>query len=197
MVFDIGGVLLDWDPRHLYSRLIADAAERDRFLAEVCTMDWNLTLDRGRSFDDACADLAAEHPEHRELIDAWKRQDEMVAGEIPGVAAVVGRLRAAQVPLYLLTNMPSPVFRARVQKYEVLQGFHGAVVSGDEGVLKPSAEIFGVLATRFGLRPASTLFVDDSETNVRGAEALGFQAHHFRDAACLEATLTGLRLLNA
>ena len=192
VVFDIGGVLLDWDPRHLYRRLIADDAEREWFLAEVCTTEFNLSLDAGRSFDEACAELAAAFPDHADLVHAWARQDEMIAGEVPGVADLVRRLGTAGVPRYLLTNMPADVFRARQDTYEVLREFDGAVVSGEEGVLKPSAEIFAVLVERLGLVPAEALFIDDSAVNVEGARAAGLQAHQFVDAATLEAELAPL-----
>lgn len=195
VVFDIGGVLIDWNPRHLYRRLIPDADQLEHFLAEICTMEWNLTLDAGRSFDDACDALARQHPDHAELIHAWRRQDEMVAGEIPGTAALVGRLRDRGVPLYLLTNMPSAVYRSRVEHFPVLREFAGAVVSGDEGVLKPSAAIFERLIARFGCDPATTLFIDDTERNVIGARALGFEAHHFIRAEELEVALAGYGLL--
>lgn len=195
VVFDIGGVLLDWDPRHLYRHLIAEEAERERFLAEVCTMDWNLTLDAGRPFADACAELAAVHPDHADLIHAWSRQDEMVAGEVPGTADLVRRLTDGATPRYLLTNMPADVFAARVRRFTVLQAFDGAVVSGEEGVLKPSAEIFAVLLERFGLVAGETLFVDDSAANVDGARAVGLEAHHFTDAATLETDLQERGLL--
>jgi 2-haloacid dehalogenase len=189
VVFDIGGVLLDWDPRHLYRDLIPDEETREWFLAEVCTTEWNLSLDAGRPFDEACDELASRHPEHAELVLAWKRQDEMVAGEVAGTADLVRRLKADSVPLYLLTNMPSEVFRARRDRFEVLRQFDGAVVSGEEGVLKPSPAIFETLVGRFDLEPASTLFIDDSEINVHGARAAGLQAHHFVDAATLAAEL--------
>jgi len=195
VVFDIGGVLLDWDPRHLYRRLIPDEAEREWFLAEVCTMDWNLTLDAGRPLADACADLVAVHPDHADLIQAWARQDEMVAGEVPGTADLVQRLADGGTPRYLLTNMPADVFAARRRHFAVLQAFDGAVVSGEEGVLKPSAEIFGVLLERFGLIAEETLFVDDSVMNIDGAQAVGLEAHHFTDAATLEADLQERDLL--
>lgn len=197
VVFDIGGVLLDWDPRHLYRDLVADPAELEWFLANVCTMVWNAELDAGRPFDDACDALASAHPDHAELVHAWKRQDEMIAGEVAGTADVVRELRASGVPLYLLTNMPTDVFAARHAKYGVLQGFDGAVVSGDEGVLKPSPEIFQIVTSRFGLEPAETLFIDDSEPNVAGARAAGLQALHFVDAPTLRAALADLDLLPA
>ena len=189
VVFDIGGVLLDWNPRHVYRHLLEDAAERERFLAEVCTPEWNASIDAGRSLDEACEELSARFPDQAELIQAWKRQDEMVAGVIPGMPEVVARLRAARIPRYLLTNMPAPVFRARVERYPLLRDFDGAVVSGDEGLLKPSPEIFALLVDRFAIEPATTLFIDDTEVNVRGAEAVGFHGHHFTDAAALTAVL--------
>jgi 2-haloacid dehalogenase len=189
VVFDIGGVLLDWNPRHLYDRLIADDAERERFLAEVCTPAWNAELDLGRSFDEACTELADRFPDQAELIHAWTRQDEMVAGVIPGMPELVERVQAAHVPRYLLTNMAAKDFRDRVERYPILQGFDGAVVSGDEGLAKPSAEIFGLLVSRFGVDPAESLYIDDTAANVRAAEAVGFRAHHFTDAASLAEVL--------
>ena len=119
----------------------------------------------------------------------------MIAGEVPGTAELVGRLKAKGVPLHLLTNMPVDVFLSRRERYPVLQAFDGAVVSGEEGVLKPSKEIFAVLIERFGLEPAATLFVDDAQVNVDGAQAVGLQAHRFVDADGLEAVLVDAGLL--
>ena len=189
VVFDIGGVLLEWDPRLLYRELLPDPADLDRFLAEICNPDWNATLDAGRPFDEACDELATRHPDQAKLIHAWKRQDEMIAGEIAGTAELVARLDDAGIPLYLLTNMPAEVFAARRARYPVLQRFDGAVVSGEEGVLKPSAEIFAILRRRFDLDPAATLFVDDLEVNVAGAAAARFLVHRFVDAPALAAAL--------
>jgi 2-haloacid dehalogenase len=179
VVFDIGGVLLHYDPRLLYRSLIPDTDELEWFLAEVCSEEFNASLDAGCPFDDAAAELAARYPDHEALIRAWSRHEEMVSGEIPGTVAIVSRLRAAGVPLYLLTNMPADVFAIRRDRYAVLRQFDGAVVSGEEGVLKPSADIFERLRDRFGLDPAQTLFVDDLEANVAGARAAGFLAHRF------------------
>lgn len=195
VVFDIGGVLLDWDPRHLYRQLIDDADEMERFLAEVCTGAWNATLDAGRSFDEACAELAAEHPDRADLIHAWKRQADMIAGEVPGTAAIVDRLAEGRVPLYLLTNMPAAVFDERQATYRVLQRFDGAVVSGRDGVMKPTQEAFAYVAGRFGLDPAATLFIDDSPANVEAARAAGYVAHHFTSAEHLATELRSLGLL--
>ena len=188
IVFDIGGVLLDWDPSRVYRDRL-DPAALDRFLSEICTPEWNATLDAGRPLDEACGELAARFPDHAQLIHAWKRQDEMIAGEIAGTAEIVDRLKAAGVPLYLLSNMPADVFAARRARYQVLQRFDGAVVSGEEGVLKPSPEIFAILRDRYSLVPHETLFVDDQPANVAGARAAGFLAHRFVDAATLAAAL--------
>jgi 2-haloacid dehalogenase len=195
VVFDIGGVLLDWQPRLLYDQLLDDPAELDWFLAEVCTHEWNLTLDAGRSFDEACGELAARHPDHAHLVHAWRRQDEMIAGEVAGVAELIDALDE-RVPRFLLTNMPADVFAARLERYEVLRRFHGAVVSGEEGVLKPSRAIFEILLTRFDLDPATTLFIDDAEVNAAGARAAGLHAHHFTDAARLATELRSRRLID-
>jgi 2-haloacid dehalogenase len=192
VVFDIGGVLLDWNPRYLYEQLIEDPAELDRFLTEVCTMDWNLSLDAGTPFDEGCRALALEHPEHEELIHAWKRQGDMVRGEIAGTRAVVERLHAAGVPLYLLTNMPGDVFEERRRTYDVFEYFDGAVVSGIDGVIKPSREIFDLVVARFDLDARRTLFIDDSERNVRAAAEAGFVVHHFTDAGALDAAVRRL-----
>lgn len=185
VVFDIGGVLLDWNPRYLYEQLIPDTAELDRFLAEVCTLEWNGTFDAGTPFADGCAALAAQHPRHSDLIHAWARQAEMVRGEVPGTRAVVERLHAAGVPLYLLTNMPAEVFEERRRTFDVLSYFDGAVVSGVERVLKPDPAIFELVLERFALEAATTLFIDDALPNVEAAAALGFVTHHFTDAAAL------------
>ena len=187
VVFDIGGVLLDWDPRHLYEQLIPDEQELDRFLGEICTLEWNGIFDAGTSFDDGCRALAEQHPQHEELIHAWKRQDDMIRGELAGTRAVVDRLHAAGVPLYLLTNMPGDVFEARRARFDVFSRFDGAVVSGVEGLLKPDPRIFELVLERFALDPTTTLFVDDALRNVEAAAAVGFVTHHFTDAATLEA----------
>ena len=192
-IFDIGGVLLDWDPRHLYQHLIPDVAELDRFLGEICTLEWNLTFDAGTPFDEGCRALAAEHPDHAELIHQWRRQAEMVRGEVAGTRAVVERLHADGVPLYLLTNMPAEVFDERARTYDVFEYFDGAVVSGVERVLKPDRRIFELAAERFALEPGRTAFVDDSPRNVAAAADVGFLAHHFTDAAALDAWLANLR----
>ena len=180
VVFDLGGVLIDWDPRHLYRKLLADEAAVEEFLATVCTPEWNEELDRGRPFAEAVAELAERHPTHADAIAAYhQRWPEMLGGDIPGGVEVLAELRAAGVPLYALTNWSAETFGTARQRFEFLAWFDGVVVSGEERVTKPDPRIFEVLLDRFGLAPEATLFVDDSSDNVAAARRLGLDAVEF------------------
>jgi 2-haloacid dehalogenase len=190
VVFDIGGVLLDWDPRYLYRKLFDDEEEMNRFLQEVCTMEWHDAHDRGKPADVSCTELAAAHPDHEELIWAWtQRSEEMIAGPIPDTVELLRDLKAAGVPCYALTNMEAETYPLRFERFPFLRWFDGTVVSCFEGVAKPDAEIFKRLLSRFELTPASTLLIDDSPRNVRAALALGMQAIEFRSAAAVRQSL--------
>lgn len=196
VVFDIGGVLLDWDPRHLYRSLIADERERERFLAEVCTMGWHAAHDLGVPFAQSAAALIRRHPEHAELIRAWgARSEEMVAGEIEGTVAILRELIGGGVPCYALTNMERETYALRVRRHGFMRMFAGTVVSSHEGVMKPDRAIFDRLVDRFGLDVGATLFVDDAAANVAAAAALGFRAVRFTTPARLRATLVELGIL--
>jgi 2-haloacid dehalogenase len=196
VVFDIGGVLLDWDPRHLYRKLFADEEAMNRFLDQVCTMEWHQRHDRGYSVVESCEKLATAHPEHAELIRAWgHRGEEMVAGPIDGSVEILKELRRAGVACYALTNMERESYPRRVARYPFLSWFDGAVVSGFEGVIKPDPEIFRLLLSRFDLRPESTLVIDDSAANVEAARTLGMHALRFRSPAQLRAELERMRVL--
>jgi 2-haloacid dehalogenase len=131
-VFDLGGVLVDWNPRYLYRTLFGgDAAAMERFLAEVCTPAWNDEQDRGRPFAEACALLVRDHPDQRELIEAWPfRFDETMAGPIPGTVEILAELRARDVPLYALSNWSAETFPRAQARFPFLQWFRGIVISG-------------------------------------------------------------------
>jgi 2-haloacid dehalogenase len=190
VVFDIGNVLIQWDPRHLYRRLLADEADCDRFLAEVCTAAWNLEQDRGRPWAEAIAERIALFPGQADLIRAYsERWHEMVPGEVPGTVALLEQLRAAGVPLYAITNFSCEKFAEAQARFPVLTRFIDVVVSGEVRLVKPDPAIYRLLLERNRLDAAGCLFIDDSAANVRAAEALGMQAHHFRDAAGLAAAL--------
>jgi 2-haloacid dehalogenase len=197
VIFDLGGVLLDWDPRHLYRKLFdGDEAAMERFLAEICTMAWHLQHDAGRPFAETCAELKLKHPGHDALIDAFAhRHDEMTAGAIPGTVALLERLAADGVPLYAITNFPAQTFPLARQKFPFLGIFRDVAVSGIERVLKPSAELFNILLRRNGLAAAESIFIDDSIKNVEAARTLGLHAIHFRSADRLEQELLELGVL--
>lgn len=189
VVFDLGGVVLDWDPDHLYRSLIPDPDQRRTFLSEVCSWAWHSQHDAGRPMAETIPELCSRHPEHTELIEAWSsRYVEMVSGEVDGMAALITRVWG-HVPTYALTNMPAEVMAPLRAAYPVLDAFDGAVVSGVERVVKPDRAIFDLLVGRFDLDPAETLFVDDLEPNVAGATEAGLRAVRFTTADALEAVL--------
>jgi 2-haloacid dehalogenase len=181
VVFDIGGVLLDWDPRHLYRKLISDPAEMEWFLANVCTPEWHERHDRGLSTAESCAALAEEWPRYAGLILAWsERGEEMVAGPLPEGVKLLRRVIESGLPCYALTNMEAETYPKRVARYDFLRCLTGAVVSGFEGIAKPDREIFELLLRRFGLDAATTLFVDDRAVNVAAAADVGMEAMVYR-----------------
>jgi 2-haloacid dehalogenase len=198
VVFDLGGVLIDWDPRHLYRTLFDDQAEMEHFLATVTTPEWNREQDAGRPWSEAIEELARRHPERRELITAyWERWHETLGDAIEHTVEVLDELRGTGVRLFALTNWSGETFPVARPRYPFLEWFEGIVVSGDERLIKPDPAIFEVLVERYGLEPATTLFIDDQPANVAAARELGFQALRFVDGASLRRDLRGLGLLPA
>ncbi|MGC8633265.1 MAG: HAD family hydrolase [Candidatus Limnocylindrales bacterium] len=197
VVFDLGGVLIDWDPRYLYRRLFGgDQAAMEVFLAEVCTPQWNAGQDAGRPWGEAVAELSARHPEARELILAFdQRWEEMLGGPIEGSVELLAELRAARLPLYALSNWSAAKFPIARARYPFLGWFRDVVISGEVGLLKPDPAIYRLLLDRQGLLPRHTLYVDDSEPNVDAARRVGMRALHFRDAGTLRRELAAMGLL--
>jgi 2-haloacid dehalogenase len=180
VVFDIGGVLLDWDPRHLYRKLFDDPAEMDDFLDRICTPRWHLSHDLGADIEASCRSLAARHPGHADLIMAWwQRGEEMIAGQIDGTVTILADLKAAGLRCYALSNMEADRFAVRRRRYPFFELFDGCVISGAEGVVKPDPAIFDLLRTRYGLPPGRTVFIDDNPANVAAAAGLGLVAVEF------------------
>jgi 2-haloacid dehalogenase len=195
VVFDIGGVLLDWDPRYLYRQLFDDPDEMSDFLDRVCTRDWHRAHDLGADIHQSCRELARQHPERAELIMAWaERGEEMVAGQIDGTVEVLAGLKATGIPCFALSNMEPVPFERRLARFPFLTWFDGCVISGIEGVAKPDREIFDILLARHDLDPARTVFIDDLPYNVAAASALGMTAIQFRGPAELRRDLTTLGL---
>jgi 2-haloacid dehalogenase len=196
VIFDFGGVLVDWDPRHLYRKLIAEEAAMERFLGEICNSPWNVEQDRGRSLADATRLLVERHPEQRALIEAYYgRWIEMVGGLIPDSVAILEELDRRGVPLYGLTNWSAETFEIARPMLSFLSRLRGVLVSGRVKLIKPDRAIYDLLAADFGLEPRRCLFIDDSAANVEGAIAAGFQAVRFSDPATLRRDLVRLGLL--
>jgi len=195
VIFDLGGVLIDWNPRHLYRTLFDDAAEMEAFLRDVCAPAWNLEQDRGRPWAQAIAELSAVHPDKAELIAAYRgRWHEMLKGPIDGTVAILEALHAAEVPLYALTNWSAETYPIAEELYGFLGLFRGVVVSGRIGLIKPDAAIYAHTIERFGVLPERTVFIDDSVRNVAGAAATGLRALHFTAPEPLARDLAALGL---
>ena len=196
VIFDVGRVLYHWDPRHLYARLI-DGEALDAFLRDVVTTEWHFQHDAGRDFADTSAELIAQHPHHRELIEAWRvRFGETIPGPIDGMPELVAELDAAGVPLFAITNFSHefwPPFRAR--EAAMFDRFRAIVVSGDEKLVKPDPAIDRLALDRFGLRAEEAVFVDDNAANIAAAAALGIHAILFTDEPGLRRELMRLALL--
>jgi 2-haloacid dehalogenase len=199
VVFDLGGVLIDWDPRHLYRKLFAgDEAAMEQFLATVCTHEWNRRQDAGRSFAEGAHLLKTEHPDKAELIDAYgTRFDEMIAGPIAGSVEILAELRDRDLPLYGLTNWSAETYPPARERFGFLSWFRGILVSGEVGVIKPDLRIFELLIERFAIDPHSAVYIDDVEANITAARPLGIHTIHFTTPAALREELVELGLLRS
>ncbi len=198
-VFDLGGVLLDWNPRYLYRKLFnGDEAGMEHFLSNVCTQAWNSQQDAGRPFAEACAALKLEHPQHAELIDAWiERQPEMISGEIPGTVEILAELRQRQVPLYALSNWSAETFPLSLKRFDFLHWFQGIVLSGEVRANKPDPRIFEHFFKTHAIDPSQTVYVDDLPRNVDAANSFGMHGILFTDPPALRDELVKLGLLDS
>lgn len=196
VVFDLGGVLIDWNPRHLYRQLFDDEAAMERFLAEVCHSAWNEEQDRGRTFAEAIEEAALRFPEHRVLIEAYHRRwGEMLAGPIEGTVALLAELKEAGHELHALTNWSVETFPIARERYAFLDWFGSILVSGEERLIKPDPRIFQLLLERIGRAADACVYIDDNPKNAAAAAALGFDAVHFRSPEQLRADLARLGVL--
>jgi 2-haloacid dehalogenase len=198
-VFDLGGVVIDWNPRYLYRKLFnGNETAMEQFLATVCTSAWNEQQDAGRSFADGCASLKRLYPDKAELIDAWfQRYDEMLAGEIPGTVDILQGLRSRGVPIYALSNWSAETFPIAVSRFECLSWFNGVLLSGDVKLLKPDRRIFEIFLDTFRIEPSRAIYIDDRSENVEAAIGLGMRGVVFRGSGALRAELTQEGLLPA
>jgi 2-haloacid dehalogenase len=192
LIFDLGGVVLDWNPRHLFRTLIPAEADREKFLTEICSPQWNAQMDAGKPSAEAVAELSAEHPDHAGLIRAyWDRWPEMLGGLVPGMAELLADLAADGRDLYAITNFNGEVWPVTRQLFPVLDCFKDVIVSSFERLAKPDRAIFDLALRRFGVAASDCLFIDDVPANVEGARAAGIAAVQFTSAPVLRRLLLG------
>ncbi len=196
VVWDVGHVLYDWDPRFLYEKLIPEPARLDWFLSNVVTRAWHFQHDAGRPFSETSAELIALHPEQQSLIaDYGPRWLETIPGPMPGTHALVERLAAAGVPQYGITNFSGEFWDRFRPTAPLFDHFRDIVVSGHERLVKPDPAIYALAQSRFGLGAGEAIFIDDNPANVEGARKAGWLAHRFESAEALETELEGLGLI--
>lgn len=196
IIFDFGGVLLDWNPRHLYRRLIPDPLELDRFLSEIQFAEWNVQQDKGRPFAQGVAEHSARFPQYAGLIRAYHEHwEDSVVGPIAGSVEVLRSLKAAGHAVYGLSNWSAETFPIAYRQHDFFQLLDGYIISGDVGIVKPDPAIFELLLRKIGRPAQACLFIDDSTTNVDAARQLGFQTILFRSPEQLRAELQQLGLL--
>ena len=190
VLWDVGNVIVRWDPRTLYSKIFPEPGERDRFLAEVCTMSWHAEHDRGLPMAEGVARLTARFPEHAEAIAAWKsRWWEMFSGPILETTDAIEALHARGVPMFGLTNLSDEVAEGTLTMHPAFGLLSDIVVSGREGLIKPDPRLYAVACERARMTAGELLFVDDSPANIAAAAALGFHTHLFEDPSTLAPAL--------
>lgn len=183
IVFDFGGVLVDWNPRYLYDKYFGDEERSQWFLDNICLYSWNLQMDGGKPFAEGVRELQAEHPEWTEAIGIYHtRWIEMMGGEVEGTADVLRALKRAGYGIYGLTNWSAETFPLIRDTYPVFGEFDGIVVSGEEHLLKPDAAIYRCLIDRYGLQAEESIFIDDNAANVEAARGVGMKALQFESA---------------
>ena len=197
VLFDLGHVVVDWQPIRLYRELFETEAEAEAFVRDVCNMDWHVHHDRGVSMADNAKPLIAQYPQYETQILAWrKRWLDMFEGYVPGMPALMARLEENRAPLFGLSNLPAEIAQETFDAFPMIKLLRDVVVSGEEKVVKPDREIYEIALARMGNPdPGDVLFTDDRENNCTAAERLGIKAHHFTGAEGFEARLVSEGLL--
>lgn len=198
IIFDLGGVLIDWNPDYMYKKIIQDENQRKWFLENICTSDWNEAQDGGRSIEEANELLIQSFPEYKELILAYyTRWEEMLNGPIVGTVDIFRSLKSQNKHgIYALTNWSAETFPRALELFDFLHWFDGRVVSGEEKTRKPFKEIYDIIINRFDLIPTETLFIDDNLRNIQAAQALGIVSIHFQSPEQLRKELIEHKILS-
>lgn len=194
IIFDLGGVLIDWNPRYLYRKIFKTEEEITWFFENICTPAWNDEQDAGRSFVEATEELVLKYPEHEVAVRAWYgRWQETIEGSLPDTVAILQQLKEQKNHrLYALTNWSAETFPWALEKFDFLHWFEGVVVSGMEKTRKPFPDFYQILFNRYNVDPARAVFIDDNIKNVVGAQAVGMRAIHFQSSAQLRQELDQL-----
>lgn len=197
IIFDLGNVLINWEPKLLYNKIFDLEEKTNHFLENICTLTWNEEQDAGRSLEAGTKALIAEFPQHKTEIEAYyDRWEEMLDGSIEGSVEILRRLKASgKYKIYALTNWSSELFPIALRNFEFLNWFDGIVVSGDEGIRKPHPDFFKILFDRYQVKPEDTVFIDDNLRNVEASKKLGLKTIRFTSAEQLEKELQDLNIL--
>lgn len=191
IIFDLGGVLIDWNPAYVFDKLIADEAKRKHFFDNICTAEWNEEQDAGRSIREANELLVAQHPEWKEYIEAYYgRWEEMLGGPIDESVNIFKQLKeSSNYRFYALTNWSAELFPIALDRYDFLHWFDGRLVSGEEKMRKPFPEFFQLLLNRFNIKKEEAIFIDDNLRNAEAAQQFGLQTIRFINPAQLKEEL--------
>jgi len=197
IIFDLGGVLIDWNPNYVFDKVFDDEEKKKYFFENICTADWNEKQDAGRTLKEATEELVTLHPEWEEPIRAYYgRWEEMLGGPIEESVELFRQLKQnGKYKLYALTNWSSETFPKALELYDFLHWFDGRVVSGEEKMRKPFPEFYKVILDRYNLTPSQTLFIDDNLRNVNAAEEIGLHIIHYQSPSQLKHELEKLKLL--
>ena len=194
IIFDLGGVLIDWNPSYVFDNMFTNEEQKTHFFENICTPDWNEKQDAGRSLKEATDELLHKHPDWKEYIEAYYgRWEEMLGGPIQGTVEVFKQLKeSGNYKIYALTNWSAELFPIALKRYEFLHWFDGRVVSGEERMRKPFPEFYQLILDRFHLTPEETLFIDNSLRNEQAAREIGLKTLHFKSPAQLKEDLRRL-----
>lgn len=195
IIFDFGGVLVDWNPVYLYKKVFDNESDMNYFLENICTSEWNVQQDAGRPLSEATELLQKEHPEHKELIGHYYgRWEEMLGGLFEENVRVLHLLKE-KYPIYGLTNWSAETITTAYRKYDFFEHLKGIVVSGDEKLIKPDPKLYQVLLDRYNLKANESLFIDDNIHNIESAHKMGFHTIHFREDTDLEKEIKEMGVL--
>ena len=197
VIFDLGGVLIDWNPSYLFDKMFEDEEKKNYFFNHICTSDWNEEQDAGRSLKEATALLLDKYPDWKKYIEAYYgRWEEMLGGPIQGSVEILKELRENRTyKLFALTNWSAELFPVALERFDFLHWFDGRLVSGEEKMRKPFPKFYKLLLDRFRIAPHETIFIDDNLRNVKAAQELGITSIRFKSPQQLKEELKKLKML--